>query len=113
MSIRPLVIRSDYGLDHTEESIPLSDIDSGSISIESEDESLLINQILDEIDLAINFDHVNTWTRTQTFQAPTSGIAAIFKAAATTPGNITELYGSDGTTLVGYSNAIGGFAVAA
>lgn len=39
-------------------------------------------------------------------------IAAIFKAAATTPGNITELYGSDGTTLVGYSNAIGGFAVA-
>jgi hypothetical protein len=48
---------------------------------------------------ALSQSIVPTWTGLHTFQAQTSAKAAIFKAAATTPGNITEWQSSSGTAL--------------
>ncbi len=45
-----------------------------------------------------------TFTAQQTFQAPTSGVAAVFKAAGTTPGNIANFTNSSGSVLASVSS---------
>jgi hypothetical protein len=68
-------------------------------SVGNSDGTLTISPTTGAVVASLALGHANTWTAQQTFQAPTSGKAAAFKAAASTPGNITEWQNSSGTAL--------------
>lgn len=61
-------------------------------SVSNSDGSLTISPTTGAVVASLNTGYANTWTAVQTFQAPASGNAAIFKAGAT-PGNIIVLQG--------------------